>query len=279
MRALVIANVEKLPSPLAAWKPLISGLDTAKPLLPIIKQVERLNEHGKNPGQYGAVVVPMTTIDSSFLLASAKGPTSYTDPVVPALVVAISFLEAVEGPLWTAVRGTGLAYGANFKRDPDGGFVQFSVYRSPDAYRAFNAAKKVIEEFISGEREMEEYALEGAISGIVVGFADEQTTMAAAGQFHFVDSVIRGVDADYNSKMLKAVREVGRDQIKEVMKNVLLSAFTPGKSNIIVTCAPIMQEGIVKGFTESGFKVQVQPLSHFQEDYGKYSPEKIIELS
>jgi hypothetical protein len=24
----------------------------------------------------------------------------------------------------------------------------------------------------------------------------------------------------------------------------------------------------VKGFTESGFKTQVQPLSHFQEDYG-----------
>jgi Zn-dependent M16 (insulinase) family peptidase len=270
MRALVIANVSKLPSPVAAWKPLLSDLDTSQPLLPIVKQVERLNHNGRNPGEYGAVVVPMTTIDSSFLLASAKGPTSYTDPVVPALIVAISFLEAVEGPLWTAVRGTGLAYGASFKRDPEGGFVQFSVYRSPDAYRAFVAAKRVVEQFISGEREMEEPALEGAISGIVVGFADEQTTMAAAGQFHFVDSVIRGVDADYNTNILKAVREVGREQIKQVMRDVLLPAFLPGKANVVVTCAPIMQEGIVKGFTDSGFKAQVQPLSHFQEDYGEW---------
>ena len=242
MRAMVIANVETLPDPVAAWKPLIAGLETNKPLLPIIKQTERQSADGKNPGQYGAVVVPMAAIDSSYLLASAKGPTSYSDPILPALLVAISFLEAVEGPLWTAVRGTGLAYGSGFRRDIEGGSVQFYVYRSPDPYRAFMAAKEVVEQFISGKREMEDHALEGAISGIVVGFADEQTTMQAAGQFHFVNDVIRKVDSDYNTKMLKAVREIGRDQIKEVMQNVLLKTFIPGKANVMITCAPIMAE-------------------------------------
>ena len=242
MRALVIANIETLPEPVKSWEPLLSSMDTSKHLLPIVKQIERLSQDGKNPGQYGAVVIPMSTIDSSFCLSSAKGPTSYTDPVLPALLVAISFLEAVEGPLWTAIRGTGLAYGASFKRDPDGGFIQFSVYRSPDAFAAFTAGKKVIEEFIDGTRDFEQYALEGAISGIVVYFADEQTTMSAAGQFHFVDSVIRGVDSEYNTRMLRQVRETSVDEIKGVMKDVLLPAFLPGKANIVVTCAPIMQE-------------------------------------
>jgi Zn-dependent M16 (insulinase) family peptidase len=242
MRALVIANIETLPSPVAAWDALISGVDTSKPLLPIIKQVDRLSHDGKNPGEYGAVVVPMTTIDSSFCLSSAKGPTSYTDPILPALMVAISFLEAVEGPLWTAIRGTGLAYGSSFKRDLDGGFVQFSVYRSPDAFRAFAAGKKVLEEFIDGTRPFETYALEGAISGIVVGFADEQTTMGAAGQSHFTDGVIRGVGGDYNAVMLKKVRETSVDEIRKVMKEVLLPAFLPRKANVVVTCAPIMEE-------------------------------------
>jgi Zn-dependent M16 (insulinase) family peptidase len=242
MRALVIANIAELPGPVSAWEGLISGLDTSAPLLPIVKQVERLSNDGRNPGQYGTVIVPMPTIDSSFLLSSSRGPTSYTDPNLPALLVAISLLEAVEGPLWTAVRGTGLAYGASFRRDPDGGFVQFSIYRSPDAYRAFIAAKNVVESFISGAREIEDYELEGAISGIVVGFADEQTTMAAAGQFHFVNSVIREVDAEYNTRMLKLVRDVGREQIKVIMKDILLPAFSPGKANVVVTCAPIMEE-------------------------------------
>jgi Zn-dependent M16 (insulinase) family peptidase len=167
----VIANVEKLPNPVGEWKPLIAGMDTNSPILPHVKMSQRLSPDGHNPGEYGAVIVPMPTIDSSFLLSSAKGPTSPTDPILPALMVAISFLEAVEGPLWVAVRGKGLAYGSGFKRDPDGGFVQFSVYRSPDAYRAFVAAKTVVESYISGEAKFEQSALEGAISGIVVGFA------------------------------------------------------------------------------------------------------------
>ena len=151
MRTLVIANVEKLPNPVTAWQPLIAGLDTTAPLLPLVKMSQRLSPDGHQPGNYGAVIVPMPTIDSSFLLSSAKGPTSPTDPILPALMVAISFMEAVEGPLWVAVRGKGLAYGSGFKRDPDAGLVQFSVYRSPDAYRAFVAAKAVVESYINGE--------------------------------------------------------------------------------------------------------------------------------
>ncbi|TAQ89497.1 hypothetical protein B7494_g2193 [Chlorociboria aeruginascens] len=268
MRALVIANVETLPDPVHAWKPLIEGMDTTRPLLPIIMQEARLSADGKNPGTYGAVVVPMGTIDSSFLLSSIRGPTSYTDPILPSLIVTLSYLEAVEGPLWTAIRGTGLAYGASFKRDPDAGFIQFSIYRSPDAYRAFAAGKKIVESYIDGITKFEAHALEGAISAIVVAFADEQSTMAAAGQMNFINSVIRNLQPDYPSEMLKLVREVGVEDIKKVMKDLLLPAFLPGKANIIVTCAPIMEEGIVKGFTESGFKTRVQTLSSFHEDYG-----------
>ena len=242
IRALVIANVSTLPNPVDAWKPLLAGLDTAAPLLPLVKMSQRLSPDGQNPGSYGAVVVPMPTIDSSFCISSARGPTSLTDPILPALLVAISFLEAVECSLWVAVRGKGLAYGSGFKRDPDGGFVQFSVYRSPDAFRAFAAAKAVVESYIDGSSKFDEAALEGAISGIVVGFADEQSTMAAAGQYHFVNGVVREVDDEYNTRMLKAVRDVTVEQIKQVMKEVLLPAFTPGLSNVVVTCAPIMEE-------------------------------------
>jgi Zn-dependent M16 (insulinase) family peptidase len=242
MRALVVANVEKLPGQVSAWKPLIAGINTATPLLPLVKMFQRLSPNGHELGKYGAVVVPMPTIDSSFCISSAKGPTSPTDPILPALMVALSFLKAVEGPFWVALRGKGLAYGSYFKHDPDYGFVQFSVYRSPDSYRAFNAAKAVVESYIDGTAKFEQYALEGAISGIVVGFADEQSTMATAGQCHFVNGVIKGVDDEYNARILKDVRNVTVEQIKGVMKEVLIPAFMPGTANVVVTCAPIMEE-------------------------------------
>jgi Zn-dependent M16 (insulinase) family peptidase len=241
-RVLVIADVEKLPSPVQAWHVLIEALDTSKPLSPIVLQHERLSIAGYNPGGIGAVIVPMPTVDSSFCLSSAKGLTSYTDPQLPALMVAISYLDAVEGPLWTAVRGTGLAYGTGFSRDLDGGFIQFRVYRSPDAYKAFAASRAIIQSFISGKSEFEDHALEGAISAIVVAMADEQPTMATAAQVSFVNSVIRGLGKDYNAELMKRVRQVSVMEIKKAMEEVLLPAFTPGKANVVVTCAPIMEE-------------------------------------
>lgn len=66
--------------------------------------------------------------------------------------------------------------------------------------------------------------------------------MATAGQFHFINSVVKGVDDDYDTRMLKAVRDVTVDEIKAVMKDVLLPTFLPGSSNVVVTCAPIMEE-------------------------------------
>jgi len=66
--------------------------------------------------------------------------------------------------------------------------------------------------------------------------------MAAAGQFHFVNSVIRGVDSEYYARMLKLVRETSVAEIKRVMEDLLLPAFLPGKANVVVTCAPIMEE-------------------------------------
>jgi Zn-dependent M16 (insulinase) family peptidase len=242
MRILVIADIEKLPNPVEAWKPLIAGLDTTKELLPLVKGKDRLSDHGKNPGNYGAVIVPMSTIDSSFLLSSTKGPDNYNDPLLPALMVAISYLDSVEGPIWTAIRGTGLAYGANFRKDVDAGFVTFSVYRSPDVHRAFNAGKNVLQSYIDGTANFEEHALEGAVSQIVCNLADEQATMGKAGLFHFMNSVIKEVDDEYDMRMLKQVRAVTVEQIKEVMKEVLMPLFTPGKANLVATIAPIMQE-------------------------------------
>jgi Zn-dependent M16 (insulinase) family peptidase len=241
-RILVIADVEKLADPVKSWDILIADLEIAKDVLPIEQQYKRLSESGQNPGSIGTVVVPMPTIDSSFCVSSAKGPISYTDPQFPALMVAVSYLDAVEGPLWTAVRGTGLAYGTGFSRDLDGGFMQFRVYRSPDAYKAFAASKAIVEAYISGDAAFEDHALEGAVSGIVVGMADEQPTMASAAQLSFINSVCRGVGPEYNSELMRKVRDVGVDDIKKAMKEVLLPAFLPNKANVVITCAPIMEE-------------------------------------
>lgn len=107
-RVLVIADIERLDSPVSSWQSLLDGLDTSKPLMPLGSRLARLSTQGETPGST-AFIVPMPTIDSSYALAVSKGPSSFTHPSIPALMVATSYLNAVEGPLWNAVRGPGLA--------------------------------------------------------------------------------------------------------------------------------------------------------------------------
>lgn len=266
-RVLVIADLEKLARPVSSWKILMKDLDIAKPLNPLESRVSRLSEAGKTPGNI-AYIVPLPTIDSSFAISVAKGPSSFDDPRLPVLMVAIAYLDAVEGPLWSAVRGIGLAYGTSFSRHTESGQISFDIYRSPDAFKAFSACKAVIEGFVDGTTTFDDLALEGAISSIVLAFANAQSTMASAAQSSFVRQVIRGLPADWNQVTLGRVRNVKIEEIKQVLKMVILPAFRADTSNIIVTCAPIMKESLVKGFEGVGYKPEVRPLASFQDDYG-----------
>lgn len=240
-RLLVIADLEKLEMPVSSWSSFLKGLDTRAPLAPLAKRLERLSEAGKHPGKL-AYVVPMPTIDSSFAFCSANGPTTYGDPRLPALVVALSYMNSVEGPLWTAVRGTGLAYGTSMSYDVESGYVHLDVYRSPDAYKAFEASKKIVTEHIDGAVPFDPLMLEGAISSIVVAFANEQQTLANAAQANFVRQVMRGLPADYMETMLKKVRNIEVPDIKEALQDIVFQLFTPGKADIVMTCAPGLKD-------------------------------------
>jgi len=68
-------------------------------LSPIDRRGPRLTPEGTKPGKI-THIVPLPTIDSSFSIHFAIGPDSPNHPKLPALLLAISYLDAVEGPLW-----------------------------------------------------------------------------------------------------------------------------------------------------------------------------------
>ncbi|GAB1314124.1 Peptidase M16 inactive domain-containing protein [Madurella fahalii] len=270
LRILVTADVAKLPNPVTTWDTLTQhpDLDPSKDVLPITRLHSMLSPEGQSPGSFGSVVIPMTTLDSSYSVSTAIGLRSYSDPRLPAYLVALGYLEAVEGPLWNAVRGNGLAYGVSFSREVDGGYIQFKVYRSPDASKAIEASRATVAKLASGEVPLDRHLVQGAVSGVVFGAADEQATMSAAAQQNYVIGVVRGLEPGWNRKILARVAEVTEDEIRAVMREVIMPVFEPGKSNVVVTCAPIMEENMVKALSSVGYKTQVQTLSHFYDDYG-----------
>lgn len=266
-RIKVAGNLETLSNPVSSWNTLIKSLDTSKPLEPLDSRRKCLSEAGKNPGS-AAYVVPIPAIDSSFAMLVSEGPDTYEHPDLPALIVAESYMGAVEGPMWVAVRGTGLAYGTFFNRSADTAKVTFRISRSPDAYKAYMAAKEQVEGYCSGKLALDKFALEGAISEIVLGFANEQPTMSSAAELSYLNQVIRGLDKDYNHKMLARVRDVTPDQIRGAMEKYMLPVFDPKTANLVVTCAPIMSEAVLENFKKAGFKAEMKALDEFQDDYG-----------
>lgn len=242
LRLLVTANLETLPGPLSSWDVLSNSLSPQQEMIPIPEPSSLLNEEGKNPGSVGATIVPMAAEDSSYSVSTARGITSFKDPRLPALMVAISYLETPEGPLWNAVRGAGYAYGVYFARDVDSGVLSYRVYRSPDASKAINASRETIRKVADGEVELDRHLLEGAVSQIVVVFADEQATMPHAAQQNYILGVVRGLPNGWSKDMMKRVKDVTPDEIKAALRDFILPCFEPGTSNIVVTCAKLMQE-------------------------------------
>ncbi|KAF9884153.1 hypothetical protein FE257_002211 [Aspergillus nanangensis] len=267
MRVLVIADLNKLQNPVSAWKLFVERLGAEAPLQPMPVRRALMSDAGRTPGGL-SYVVPMPTIDSSFAYATSRGLDSYDDPKLPALLVAIAYMNAVEGPLWVAVRGTGLAYGTNFAYNIDTGFINFDVYRSPNAHKAFESSKQIVNDHLSGAMPFDPLMLEGAISSIVVTFANEQSTIASAAQDSFVRQVARNLPSDYKEKMLKQVRATTVEGVKNALRELILPVFAPETANIVVTCATVMEETIKTGLESSGFTPKVQTLKDFEDDYG-----------
>lgn len=248
MRVLVTADVGKLEEgasapAVAAWDVLTDGLDATGDMVPIVAPYSRASAEGQRPGGVGAVILPMTTLDSSYSISTTTGLQSFEDPRLPAVLVALGYLEAVEGPLWNAVRGNGLAYGTSFSREVDGGYLQFRVYRSPDASKAVVAARDAVEALASGRQPLDKHLVQGAVSGIVMGLADEQATMGLAAQQNYVTGVVRGLDAGWSARVMRAAaKDVTHDMIREAMRELVMPVFRPGTSNVVVTCAPLLQE-------------------------------------
>ncbi|KAL4873223.1 hypothetical protein BDV12DRAFT_160626 [Aspergillus spectabilis] len=267
IRILVIADLEKLSHPVSSWKPLVERLGTSDSLNPIPSRRALLSPAGQNLGGE-AYIVPMPTIDSSFAYATARGLDSYNDPNLPALLVAITYMNAVEGPLWVAVRGKGLAYGTNFQYDINTGFVNFDVYRSPNAHKAFESSKEIVKAHLSGEAPFDPLMFEGAISSIVVSFANEQVTTASAAQGSFIRQVVRALPSNYKERILREVRDISVEDVKKALREIILPLFAPETANIVITCTTVLQEALEKGLKESRFSPKVQPLKEFEDDYG-----------
>ncbi|RYC81894.1 Uncharacterized protein BFJ63_vAg15213 [Fusarium oxysporum f. sp. narcissi] len=260
LRLLVTADLKILQDPLTTWDTLSKSLTVAENMIEIPKPVDLLKDEGRKPGSVGAIIVPMATLESSYSISTAQGLTSFGDPRLASIMVAIAYLEVTEGPLWKAVRGAGCAYGSGFSPDITSGVISYHVYGSPDVSKVIKASKDAISKIANGEVKFDRSLLKGTISQIVLELAQKQSTMPRAAQQKFVQGVVRGLSKDWDTEILRRARAVTEDEIKAALRETILPCFEPGKSNVVVTSAKAMQEGMETAFKCMGYKVQTYSL-------------------
>jgi Zn-dependent M16 (insulinase) family peptidase len=233
IRVLTIADLTRLKNPVSSWNPFVENKPFDGQIAPLDRRLARLNEVGKNPSN-SCHIVELPAIDSTFSTHTGKGPISFDDEQLPALLLVLAYLTATEGPLWNAARGSGLAYGVGLTRAMQSGQLVFDVYRSPDAFKAFSAVKKVLSDYADGTTEFLPNSLEGAVSSIVVSFADNEPNLSGAGTASFIRQVVNGLSKDFNSQLLQKIKKTTVEDMKKTLRDYVLPCFEPATSNVVV---------------------------------------------
>jgi Zn-dependent M16 (insulinase) family peptidase len=160
---------------------------------------------GLEPGNNG-LLVTLPTIENSFSLHSVKGPSRFDDPDIAPLLVMIELLDTMEGIFWKLIRGQGLAYSCFLDANIESGLINFTIYQSPNAFKAFEQAKTVIEQLANHKMDIDLSSIDGAKSAVIYSLVARENTMDRAALQSFVNQVLKKMPASYNQDMLIAIQ-------------------------------------------------------------------------
>lgn len=221
--------------------------------VPLSRQV--LTSLGKTPARK-CLVTPLPTIESSYAVFTARGIAGWHEADSAALSVTISVLNAMESYLWRYIRGAGLAYGASIRSDVEAQLIHFTLYRSPDAAKAFQAASDVIGKLVRGEMDMDETVVDSAKSSLCFGVADSEGTVGLAAGEAFSDGVLRGLQKGRGRRLLEDARRVTIDDVRACLRKYIQPLFDPATSVCAVVSSPARFDEIFDALAKLGYEAE-----------------------
>ncbi|ORY87561.1 Metalloenzyme, LuxS/M16 peptidase-like protein [Protomyces lactucae-debilis] len=287
MRVHVAADVARLQGPLSSWQAFGPGpasrgqkrprtdsqgqSDGTAKLQKITLSQHCLTPYGQRPnGQ--AQVISIST-DSAFVQLFARSLNIFNDPDLPALLVLIAYLNAMEGLLWKHIRGAGLAYGADLKLDPESGCVYFSLYRAADPIKALQTAATMLRALVPGNTSRSDglsvLMIDGAKSSLVFDFVSRESSASAAAHQSFINQVLKGQSASYRRDLLKAIQKVEMQEMEAMLKKHLVPLFEPSSSNLVCVVGSSKVQECESGFSEMGYATKACSLEQFEQQYIK----------
>lgn len=267
IRGLIIGNVAEISkangiSILRPWielekKCLEAGSKTdINNILPVRIPNHYLSQRGQSPGLQ-AILTLCAASDSTNLNVIAKGPNSYGHEDLPALSVVNTFLDMAEGPFWTAVRGSGYAYGAALSTSVQMGHVVLSIYSAADGLSALKACKEVVLDVLARKIPVNETILESVVATIVGDLAGHLAEPATAIEEKFNDTVLKGYEPNYVQTVIREIKAVTPERFMKILKAYALPLFEPQNSSIFCVASPSEEFTLKDGLVKLGYGVEV----------------------
>ncbi|WWC88419.1 uncharacterized protein L201_003330 [Kwoniella dendrophila CBS 6074] len=265
MRVSVMGDVLSLDKPRSVLQRSFLPIKEAKPLAPLSTSLQTLTELGKNPAKK-CIIVPMPAIEGSYSQHFAKGPAGYDHPDLPALRLAASILNAMESYLWKSIRGSGLAYGANVAVYPEPGLVGFTVYRSPNAMLAYEAAGKIMRGLVDGSIKLDQDIVDGARSSMTYDYARRSETILGAASTAYLNEILKGIGKNYDQEFLKKLPSITLQDIQNVIEKYFSPLFNPDYTIGSVSVSSSKLHEVKAGFEKLGFDIEQKELPIIKGD-------------
>jgi Zn-dependent M16 (insulinase) family peptidase len=229
-------------------------------------------------GSTGGCLVTSSAEESNYWQVTCECITDTRSPDLGALMVAMEYCTALEGPFWRKIRGRGLSYSYSMNNNLQKGTIQFGLFKATDPMAAFNVAKEIVLKLCGessgteaepkaadGEEEEEEEeetgmdpsALEGAQSGVLFALFEGVDTIPGALAQPFL-CTLNHKRLDQLQWLLGEVQAVTAETAQQALRTHVLPLFTGAKGRIVSMVCPEkkreqLQESLAKA--DPPFKV------------------------
>ncbi|VEU19767.1 DEKNAAC100497 [Brettanomyces naardenensis] len=265
-RVLLILDSSKVKEPISSWLPFVRKVEkeagssdqgplAALPLTSNAMSVDGLQKKKK------CVIITTPGSDASYMSLQTAVPFDFLSKDSFKIILGSEYLQCVEGPFWKAIRGTGLAYGANMSKDFEGGKLSFSIYRGADVEKCYDVAKKLVSDYASGAISVEEKMRLGAISSLVSSLANSQSNYFEAASRGFFDDALAKRGPEYNKRLMEELTQISTEDLVYIFKKWFVNLFNPEHSICFISCNPAQGDSIAKHFGDIGYEVTVEQAS------------------
>jgi Zn-dependent M16 (insulinase) family peptidase len=268
-RIVISGDLASVEHPIASWNGFLpESVMESVGLLPVPRTFDVRTQVGENLSKK-AFIITAPASESTFLLSSTNIPTDYQNENMAGIALASSYLQAVEGPFWRGIRGTGLAYGANCGRSVESGQLSFDIYRGTDAIQAFQVAQKIVEDLAHGVTEVDDTLFQGAMSSLINSIASSESNYFSAAGAKYMDNVLKKRGPNFNTNFIKELKNVTKDDMVMILKEYYVKMFKSETSAVFACTHTSKGKDIEEFLTSQGYEVSVEEVAIQEGEEGE----------